>query len=291
MPQPSTPDPRRRAYRSAARLATERMASEAPADARALAEVEASDIVVVSGAYDHVEHVLEALALPHTRVNAEDLPRVNLRPEQLLVVNCPGNLSPESVRQVEQFVRRGGSLFSTDWALRNLVEHAFPVVVAYNDVPTADAVVRIEVSDHDNPFLRGVLDGADEPVWWLEGSSYPIRILDRDRVQVLLSSRELGTRWGERPVAVLFRHGDGEVFHMISHYYLQRTELRSARQAAPAARYWDEKGLRPSAPAVAEMADLTVGDVESAATSARLFANVVADKKRRGAAPREGSRR
>ena len=31
-------------------------------------------------------------------------------------------------------------------------------------------------------------------------------------VQVLLASRELEQRWGERPVAVLFRHGRGEVF-------------------------------------------------------------------------------
>ena len=30
-------------------------------------------------------------------------------------------------------------------------------------------------------------------------------------------------------MAVLFPRGEGEVFHMISHYYLQRTEFRNAR--------------------------------------------------------------
>ena len=74
---------------------------------------------------------------------------------------------------------------------------------------------------------------------------------------------------------------------MVSHYYLQRTELRNARHAARAATYWKEKGYTPSAAAMADMDGLSVGDVESAASSARLFANVVADKKRRGARPRE----
>ena len=78
------------------------------------------------------------------------------------------------------------------------------------------------------------MDGADAPVWWLEGSSYPTRILDPDRVQVLIRSRELESRWGESAVAVLFRHGQGEVFHMVSHYYLQRTETRDARHASSA---------------------------------------------------------
>jgi hypothetical protein len=161
-----------------------------------------------------------------------------------------------------------------------VVEPAFPGVLAFNERPTADAVVRIEVHDHDNPFLRGVMDGADDPQWWLEGSSYPIRILDTDRVRVLLASRELAEQWGESPVAVVFAWGEGEVFHMISHYYLQRTEGRSERHAAPAMAYAAEKGVAASPALAQEIDGLTLGDVESAHSSARLFANVIADKKR-----------
>ncbi len=150
------------------------------------------------------------------------------------MVNCPGHLPPEAVTLVSDFVARGGSLFSTDWTLQHLVEPAFPGLVQYNQRPTGDEVVRIKVRGHDNPFLRGVMDTGDEPLWWLEGSSYPIRVLDPGRVEVLITSRELGERHGEQPVAVLFHHGEGEVFHMISHYYLQRTETRDARGAAPA---------------------------------------------------------
>jgi hypothetical protein len=267
---------RRRSYRSGARIAKERMAREAPLDAEALAAVEASDVVVVPGAYDHVDLVLEALEMPFTRVGAANLGAVELRPEQLLVVNCPGQLGQRDVLRIRDFVTAGGSLFTTDWALRYVLEPAFPDTVAYNEHPTADDVVRVEIRDAENPFLRGVIDPGEDPLWWLEASSYPIRVLD-PAVEVLLASSELQGKYGEAPVAVLFRHGQGEVFHMISHYYLQRTELREARHRSSSLEYAMAKGVAPRP----DMADLTTGEVESAASSARLFANAVAQKKRR----------
>lgn len=270
-------DGRSRAYLAGARMTRMRMRADAPLDAAALEAVEASDVVVVRGCYDHVEQVLDALELPYTRIDGPQLAQVTLRPEQLLVVNCPGEVPREVVERIRSFVEGGGSLFSTDWALRHVVEPAFPGMVAYNERPTADDVVRIEVRDHDNPFLRGVMDGADDPQWWLEGSSYPIRVLD-PRVQVLITSKELAARYGEPAVAVTFPWGAGEVLHMISHYYLQRTELRTARHAAPAGAYAAEKGVDLP---YAMLADLSVGDVESAHSSSRMLANLVAAKKRR----------
>ncbi|MGZ8631196.1 MAG: hypothetical protein ACXWZF_09560 [Actinomycetota bacterium] len=240
-------------------------------------------MIVVAGQYDHVEQVLGALEMPFTRVGRGQLSQVELRREQLLIVNCPGELREADVARVRDFVTIGGSLFTTDWALRNVVERAFPNTVAYNDRPTRDDVVPVEVLDHDNPFLRGVIDGRDEPQWWLEGSSYPIRVLDPDRVRVLISSRELGRRYGETPVAVLIPWGEGEVFHMISHYYLQRTEFRSARHTGKAGAYFAEKGMAVPSDLADDVDDLRVGDVESAAGSSRLVANVIAAKKRAAA--------
>jgi hypothetical protein len=204
--------------------------------------------------------------------------RLRLRPDQLVVVNCPGNLDRAALDVVERFVRAGGSLFTTDWALKHVIEPAFPGTIAYNGRATADDVVRIEVKDPTNRFVQGVLDGADDPLWWLEGSSYPIRVLDHRRVEVLLTSREMGEKYGEAPIAVLFPWGSGEVLHMVSHYYLQRTELRTERHAAPASAYKAEKA---SAVPDQMLTGLSLGDVESAASAATWLANVVADKKRR----------
>jgi hypothetical protein len=278
-------DRRRQAYAAGADVAKARMRAEAPLDAEALERVEASDVVIVRGTYDHVEQVLDALAMPYTAIAPEQLGAVSLRPEQLLVVNCPGAGLERVAPVIHRFVRDGGSLFTTDWALRHVLEPAFPGVLEYNQRPTRDDVVRIQVRSQDNPFLRGVMDGSDDPQWWLEASSYPIRVLDPGRVEVLLDSTELGQRYGEPAVAVLFREGDGEVFHMISHYYLQRTELRNARHSMAATAYAAEKGVAASP----EMAGLRLGEVESAATSARWVANVLAQKKRRTLEQRRGT--
>ncbi len=282
-------DSRLNAYQAAAKISKSRMAQEAPLDAAALEAIESSDIVVVTGCYDHVEQVLGALEVPYQVVDSGHLDKIALRPEQVLVVNCPGNVSPAAIVRVREFVAAGGTLFTTDWALRNIVEPAFPGTIEYNDRPTSDEVVRIEIVEADSPYLAGVLDGENDPQWWLEGSSYPIRVLDAEQVRVLIRSRELGERYGEEAIAVVFPYGKGEVFHMISHYYLQRTELRNARHAQAAASYAAEKGVSVDSETAKMMVDLNLGDVESAESSTRMVANLIADKKRRMMEQRRGS--
>ena len=68
------------------------------------------------------------------------------------------------------------------------------------------------------------------PVWWLEGSSYPIEILDKRRVKVLVRSDDLKKRYKHDPVIVRFDWGKGTVYHMISHFYLQRSETCTKKQ-------------------------------------------------------------
>ena len=274
-------DKRDRAYRAAAHITREQLRRDAPERARALDAVKASDVVVVAGRYDHVESVLEALAVPHVVIGAGEVERAELRPEQLLIVNCPGEVSGAAVTRIRAFVEAGGSLFTTDWALRHVVEPAFPGVLAFSKAPTPDDVVRIEVRDAENIYLQGVLDGQDDPQWWLEASSYPISIVDHERVHVLITSRELGEKYGESPVAVWFRWGEGDVFHMISHYYLQRTELRTQRHAGSAGAYFAEKGVDMSPAMSAETADLCLADLESAKPSAAFMSNVIIEKQRR----------
>ena len=274
-------DKRDRAYKAAAHITREQLRRDAPERARALDDVKQSDVVVVAGIYDHVESVLQALEVPHTVIGTHEVERIELRPEQLLIVNCPGDVSAAAVARIRAFVEAGGSLFTTDWALKHVVEPAFPGVLAFSKAPTPDDVVRIEVRDADNIYLQGVLDGQDDPQWWLEASSYPISILDKERVEVLITSRELGEKYGEAPVAVWFRWGEGDVFHMISHYYLQRPELRTARHGSSAGAYFAEKGVAVSTAMSQEIDGLSLADVESAKPSAAFMSNVIIEKKRR----------
>lgn len=266
------------AYRTGAKFTRERMSREAPLDAAALDRVEAADIVVVQGGYDHVEQVLDALELPFMHVGVHQVSHLPLHKDQLLVINCPGNVDARGLRRIGRFVETGGSLFTTDWALKHVIERAFPQTVAYNGTATSDDVVRIEVKDTTSPYLAGVMDEGDDPVWWLESSSYPIKVLDADRV--LITSNELADRYGEPSVAVTFPAGDGEVFHMISHYYLQRTELRTKRHRSMGSAYAAERSVPVSDDLRRDMDEVTLGEVQSAASSSRIISNLIAKKKR-----------
>jgi hypothetical protein len=276
-------DRQRAAYDAAAEMARKRIERDAPRDAEALKRVAASDIVVVSGTYDQVELVLGALELPFTTVDPGQVEHLRLRPNQLLVVNCPGNVSLGAVPVIRRFVEAGGTLFTTDWALKHVIEPCFPGTIEYNQRSTGDDVVRIEVLDRDHRFLQGVLEDGDDPLWWLEGSSYPIRVLDPERVQVLITSNELEQKYGEAPVAVTFGHGEGEVLHMISHYYLQRAELRTARHNMAGGDFVADKAveLSPEKAEYLRSLDLKRGEMEAAYSSSRFMANLVAEKKRR----------
>ncbi|MBI4493160.1 MAG: hypothetical protein HY690_10260 [Chloroflexi bacterium] len=273
------------AYRFAARAARESIQREDPAGAEALEQVAAADIVVVPGTYDRVERVLELLGLPFTLVQPHQLHRAGLRPGQLIVVNCPGyGLERQDVAALREVVGAGATLFSTDWALRHVLEQALPGYLAWNSRATGDEVVGVEVVDHENPWLKGVMAEGEEPRWWLEGASYPITVLRPEAVRVLMRSSELSERYGEPAVAVSFGFGDGEVLHLISHYYLQRTELRSERQQATGGAtvaFLAAKAPATIAEETAAVAAMSVGEAESAWSSARLFANVVAGTKKR----------
>jgi hypothetical protein len=111
--------------------------------------------------------------------------------------------------------------------LKHVLEPAFPGVVEFNQRQTADEVVRVEILDTADPFLNSLLGPNDDPQWWLEGSSYPIRILDENKVHVLVKSKDIQEKYGESPVFVTFDYEGGKIYHMISHFYLQRSETRT----------------------------------------------------------------
>ena len=67
---------------------TAALAAKRAGDLVALRRGAEKEIVVVSGAYDHVEMVLERLRVPHQVVDAERLANVNLDDCKILLVNC-----------------------------------------------------------------------------------------------------------------------------------------------------------------------------------------------------------
>ena len=86
---------------------------------------------------------------------------------------------------------------TTDWALRNCVEKAFPGFIEHNGRSTTDDVVSVTVAPEGMAMLGDLITADDNPRWWLEGSSHPIRVLDSDRVEVLIESDEMKSKYDD----------------------------------------------------------------------------------------------
>jgi hypothetical protein len=269
------------AYRIANELFKDRLREKAPEMLAALDEIQEADVLVVRGQYDHIEDVFHQSGTPFTPVSGADLGRAHLRPDQIVFVNCPGIVSEPSLRSLAAFVHDGGFLFTTDWALKHVLEPAFPGFVEYNQRRTTDEVVRVEILKEGDPFLSSLIGPDDDPQWWLETSSYPIRILNEEKVSVLVTSAEIRERYGEAPVFITFEAGSGRIYHMISHFYLQRSETRTMRHRAPSSAYLAEKGIPAEKMAKyqrlgAERID--TGAVESAFTSQSITSRILLEK-------------
>jgi hypothetical protein len=111
----------------------------------------------------------------------------------------------------------------------------------------------------------------------LEGSSYPIEILDQKKVKGLITSKEMAEKEGEAPMALTCNFGLGSGFHLVSHYYLQRRELRTARHEMPST-YFAAKGL----PLEEAMEDLPRGYAAYASNLASFIAWVSTSPKEGG---------
>jgi hypothetical protein len=269
------------AYELANEMVREKLNKEDKANIRILDDLTKNDIVVVNGTYDHISQVLTSLKIPFAQIDQYQLIQADLKPHQTVFVNCASDFPVDAARKLATFVEAGGQLITTDWALKNAIEVAFPNTIAFNNTTTADEVVRIEVVDKQDSVVLGFLDEKAAPVWWLEGSSYPIKILNKERVKVLIRSNELKEKYGDESVVVRFEHGRGTVYHMLSHLYLQRTETRDKRQEATASDYFADKGASEKTKQKAAGSNVTYGQVQSANTTSDFVSRTIIKQKKK----------
>ncbi len=270
------------AYRIAQELMDDRLKEKDSEAYNDIQDIKEADVIVVRGVHDHIEQVFSMSGTPFTLINPEKLDRAELRQDQIVFINCPGEINSLGLNKLTSFVSGGGFLFTTDWALKNVLEKAFPGYVEYNQQATSDEVVRVEILDTEDPFLKSILGPKDDPQWWLESSSYPIRVLDKRKVEVLVTSKDIKDRYGEAPVFITFKHCEGKIYHMISHFYLQRSETRSKRHFAPAANYLFEKEIPDTFYKKYKAMGIdqsNVADIESAYTSSAMMRKIIYDKK------------
>jgi len=273
------------AYRVAQEMIKDKLKDVDEGMAAEFEELGQSEVIVSKGVHDYIEQVFDGIGLKHNLINPQQFEKIDLDPDKIIFINCPGSVSSKGLRNLVTFVENGGFLFTTDWALKHVIEPGFPGYIKYNNRPTNDEVVRVEILAEEDPFLQSLIGPNDDPQWWLEGSSYPIEIVNHKEVDILIKSKEIEKKYGESAVYVTFDYGKGKVYHMISHFYLQRAETRTARHKKSGTEYAYEKLNMDESRAEKYknmgIDDAYLSDVEAAYSSSSMMNKILWDKKRK----------
>ncbi|MBK9384620.1 MAG: HEAT repeat domain-containing protein [Planctomycetes bacterium] len=179
------------------------------------------DVVVLESRGDHMELLLERLKIAHRRTRASAVPLCGLHQEALFFSNCTGELEAGDIEPLAWFVRVGGMLFGSCWALEETIARIHPGVV--RRFATREQVmddVRATAVEPESPYLRGVFPAGTTPIYHLEGA-YLIEVLDPERAEVLIDSPDAAERHGCGNLAAWFRSGHGVILDSVNHFDLQ----------------------------------------------------------------------
>ncbi|CAF4734862.1 unnamed protein product, partial [Rotaria sp. Silwood1] len=268
-----------KAYSIGGAIALERLSQQ---DQTTIKNMREDAVIVVPGTYDHIDQVLTKLNLKFTTVQQHELMNYPLKTYQTVYINCASNFPREAAYRLREFVEKGLHIITTDWALRNVLQVAFSDFVTHNGKSTHDEVVGIEVVDPNHAFVNGFILAAThaEPQWWLETGSHPIEIVDKKRVKVLIRSQALYDKYQSDAVIVTFDCGQGNVTHMISHFYLQRSDTPNARHKMSAQQYaQDIKASDNITKLISKDGqNLNYAQIQSSATSAQFIYNLVSNR-------------
>ncbi len=182
------------------------------------------DVVVFQCRGDHIELLLDKLKIGYRTTMKGKVLEVGMHPEAIFVSNCTGELAPPDLEPLEWFVRTGGSLFGSCWALSETIARIESGVMQM--AGTRDQVmddVRARPVRPDSPLLTGVFPPSVVPIYHLEGA-HLIQVLDPERCEVLIDSPDCAERWGCGNLAAWFFCGHGVLFDSANHFDLQGLE-------------------------------------------------------------------
>ena len=186
---------------------------------------EGLDVIVLESRGDHLQNVLGELEIDHRLTQPAQVMQSEVHPEGVFVSNCTGEIEGRDVERLQWFVRCGGYLFGSCWALEYTIARVYPGVV--QRLPTTNEVldnVRAVVCSPGNPYLEGVFDGDVVPIYALQGA-YLIDVVQPERVEVLIDSPECAARWGGGNMSAWFTVGHGTILDSVNHFDVQGLEL------------------------------------------------------------------
>ena len=215
----------RTSLRSLLALAAALVASLAsvPASARTLdpEALRRAEVVIVRGSADHMEQVLRHEQIRFVLVDPDDLPNLPLHGQQVLMVNCTGQMSPAARERVRRFVTAGGFLYTTDHAVHYLLEETFPGYVRWNNITSQEAIFPM-TTQGDRGLVARLSTPQGHPRWQLASGGMLFDVVDPHKVEVLMRSPDVARRYHTSGIlGVRFHVGDGQVIHVTGHFYTQ----------------------------------------------------------------------
>ncbi len=247
------------AYEAAGKILQAQM-EQNPLLAGQMEYLKAVNPFVVPGYHDHIGRLLKHMSVNHEEGTLEGISAAQLG-QRPVFVNCGTFPQPrrETIAAVRQYVEEGGTLITTDWALKYVLGPIFSDYVGWDGKKTDPKNESFPV---EFPDPAAASEGS--PSWFVEGVSYPLRIQREDLVKIIFQSREFGEKYQCSPaLCVSFPVGKGQVFHYVSHLYAQMVELRTPEDAQPSQVFAGQQGVNPQVLGAAGQR-VTSGGIKSA---------------------------
>ncbi len=177
-------------------------------------------VIVLGGGKDSLQVLLTKLGITHEMTLPGRVKESSMQPNAVFFANCPGQIQDDDVERLDWFVRSGGFLFATCWALTRTVATVFPGVIHADRGESDPGAVEASPVDRESIHLHNVFGDMTDPLYQMAGYQL-ITIDDRERFEVLVDSVEADARWGEGNLAGWFSVGHGVVVDTTNHLVLQ----------------------------------------------------------------------
>jgi hypothetical protein len=174
-------------------------------------------VLVFKGKWDNAESLLEEANIAYSTASRGDGLQKQLDNATIAILNCPAELTPEQMVRLQKWVREGGCLLSTDWALDGSVDKMFPGYIVWKGAYSMPETIDAVKVDATNSLTRGLPPTAP---WRLADKCEIVELAANRKIDVLIRSRAL-TKEDPNALGILacsFQFGRGTVMHLVGHF-------------------------------------------------------------------------
>lgn len=177
-----------------------------------------NEVVNIKGQWDDSSHALHNFGVLCNKMPASKMSPESLAGTKIIVVDCAGDLKTDELKMINLFVRNGGYLLTTDWALEGCLTRAIPGYISWNSGYSPKELVDANVvgpSEYD--LLRNV---PPRSYWNLDMKCQTVHVIKPNDVQILVRSKALRRDDPDQIgiLAVAFPYGKGRVLHLVGHF-------------------------------------------------------------------------